>query len=127
MTIENTDHDTPHGTAIVHFRRLTEGSRYYRPGCRRGWWRVLVVKDRRGSYAITAKNVTAVLYNGPEGLDGVTEKSQYYIGDSHEEATAIARAYNERTRGVVVCMEQSVVDPCWSVGPEGGQDVVTNQ
>lgn len=84
------------GAAVVHFRTMCNGAYRFMAGKRRGWYRVLVVKDRKGSYNITSRNVIDQLYCGPRGILGVTEKSAYYLGDSHVTAEKIAAEYNAK-------------------------------
>ncbi len=86
---------TPAPVAIVHFRTLQNGSFKFLKGARRGYWRAIVVNDPAGSMNKRSANVVKVLYEGPEGLDGVTPKSGYYIGNSAEVAAAAAKAFNE--------------------------------
>lgn len=83
-------------TAIVHFRTMRNGSFKYLKGARRGYWRTLVVKDPNGCKSVRSSNVLGVLYSGPEGLSGVTERSAYFIGRSMEAAKAAAEEFNAR-------------------------------
>lgn len=84
-------------TAIVHFRTMALGSfKRLRPGQYRGWWRTLVVRDPKGSKNINSKNVIEELYSGREGIEGVTEKSRYYIGHQFDEAKKIADQFNAK-------------------------------
>ena len=82
------------GIAVVHFRTMCNGAYRYMAGKRRGYYRVLVVRERARSYNISTHNVLDVLYIGPEGIDGVTEKSAYYLGASRAMAERIAQDYN---------------------------------
>ena len=86
-------------TAIVHFRVMAHGGyRWIKRGQSRGYWRVLVVRDPNGRLAINARNVIDVLYIGRAGIDGVTQRSQYYIGDSRNHARQVAADWNAAQR-----------------------------
>ena len=74
--------------AIVNFRSLPNGAFRYMKGLRRGYYRVLIVKDENGSKHYNSHNVVKVLREFGEGLLGTTERSAYYIDDSAAEALA---------------------------------------
>lgn len=80
--------------AITNFRTMANGSYRYMAGKRRGYWRVLVVRDVNGPTMVTSKNVVRVAYEGPNGIDGVTERSAYYLGSSAAHASDIADRLN---------------------------------
>jgi len=85
--------------AIVHFRVMARGGyKWLKPGQSRGYWRVLVVRDVSGCIAVSARNVLDVLYTGPEGIDGVTDRSAYYLGHSRVKALQIAADWNAAQR-----------------------------
>lgn len=79
--------------AVVNFRTLANGSYKYMNGLRRGYWRVLVVKDETGPKRIDSPNVVRVYTTG-EGIEGVTERSAYCINAQRELCAHIADAYN---------------------------------
>ena len=70
--------------AIVNFRTLPNGSFKYMRGLRRGYWRLLVVRDATGPTAVHSHNVVRVVSEGRPGILGVTEKSAYYIEGDRE-------------------------------------------
>lgn len=80
--------------AIVNFRTLPNGSYKWMNGKRRGYWRVLIVRDETGCLRARSKNVTQILYEGRHGIENVTRRSAYYIGDTLEYAADIANRYN---------------------------------
>jgi hypothetical protein len=81
--------------AVVNFRTIANGSySWIKKGQRRGYWRVLVLKDINGSTSRSSRNVVEVLYAGPEGIDGVTSRSAYCIDDSRTEAHQVAMQWN---------------------------------
>ena len=80
--------------AILHFRTMQNGAFKFMKGNRRGFWRALVVANPAGSLAINSKNVLDVLYAGPVGIDGVTDKSTYNIESSREVALAAVQRFN---------------------------------
>lgn len=83
------------GVAVVDFRTLPNGSyKFMKSGMRRGYWRVLELRDEHGSRNIDSHNVISVLYSGPNGIDGVTSRSVYCIDRSEREARAIAERFN---------------------------------
>ncbi len=83
--------------AITHFRTERNGAfTKLRPGQQRGYWRTLVVYDPAGSLNRRAHNVHAILITGRSGINGVTERSSYYIDDDAKQAQAIADEYNTR-------------------------------
>lgn len=83
------------GTAVVDFRTLANGSyKYMSGGKRRGYWRVLELRDVNGSRQVHSHNVIAVLYSGATGIDGVTERSAYCIIASRNEANDITERFN---------------------------------
>lgn len=67
--------------AIVNFRTMANGSYRYMGGRRRGYWRLMLVADPDGPTCIHSRNVLQVIAQSPEGIDGVTSKSRYYLGD----------------------------------------------
>ena len=82
--------------ARVGFRSMPNGGyKWLKPGCRRGWWRVMVYRGEPP----TRDDVRAVGFVGaidtPSGIDGVTDKSGYYIGDNYLLCTCIADAIND--------------------------------
>jgi hypothetical protein len=81
--------------AVVNFRTMQNGAfKYMRRGMTRGYWRVLLVNDPKGCLKVGSKNVLEVLYSGPEGISGVTERSSYYIKGSHDKAILVCNEYN---------------------------------
>lgn len=86
------------GTAVVDFRTLPNGAYRYMNDMRRGYWRVLEVRDVDGPYNINSHNVVAVLYQGPEGIDGVTTRSKYSLDESKAKALRIATQFNDTKR-----------------------------
>jgi hypothetical protein len=84
----------PEMEAVVHFRTIPNGSYKYMSGLTRGFWRVLLVHNPKGSLAINSSNVLASLYESPVGINGVTEKSKYYIGNYYIYARNIADRVN---------------------------------
>ena len=94
--------------AIVNFRTMKNGAFKYMSGMRRGYWRVLVVRELSGSTAVNSRNVVAVLYSGPDGIDGVTDRSAYHIGHSRMRADKVATAWNVARLGANIAR---VYDP----------------
>ena len=88
--------------AIVNFRTLANGSYRYMAGKRRGYWRVLLVRDVNGPTCIHAHNVVSKIYEGPAGIDGVTERSSYCIQGSAAEARRIACEHNAERLGAAI-------------------------
>lgn len=83
-------------TAIVDFRTMARGAyKWIKSGQNRGYWRVLVVRDPAGSRRVNSHNVESVIYEGPEGIDGTTERSAYFIGHSMVHAQDIADKFNK--------------------------------
>lgn len=80
--------------AIVDFRTLANGSYKYMRGLRRGYVRVIVVRDEKGSMSCASNNVQGVLVEFSPGIDGVTERSRYYLGGDYARAQEIADAWN---------------------------------
>ena len=65
---------------LVNFRTLANGSyKWLRPGQRRGYWRILEVIDPAGSTNCRSHNVVRVVAQGHPGIDGVTDRSGYWI------------------------------------------------
>ena len=83
-------------TAVVHFRTLPNGSFEYMRGLRRGYWRVLVVKDPMGCLSVSSHNVVEVLWTGESGIQGVGPRSRYYIRPSYDSACRVAEHYNSQ-------------------------------
>ena len=81
--------------AIVNFRTLPNGSYKWMKNLTRGWWRVSIVHDETGSLSNRSNNVIRTIYDGPDGLHGVTPRLRYYIGDSAAEARIIADKFNK--------------------------------
>ncbi len=88
--------------AVVHFRVRSNGTYKHLNHKRRGYYRVLVVRDVGGSFNKNSHNVVKILYEGRCGIEGVSKRSRYYLGDEMEKAVFIAQEYNERllTNGV---------------------------
>ena len=88
--------DVPYarGTAVVDFRTFPNGAYRWMSGMRRGYWRVLELRDANGSRNIDSHNVISVLYAGHPGIDGVTARSKYHIGASLCACQRIAADYN---------------------------------
>lgn len=83
-------------TAIVDFRTMAHGAyKWVKIGQTRGYWRVLVVRDPAGSRRVNSHNVEGVIYEGPEGINGVTERSAYFLGQSMVHAQDIADKFNK--------------------------------
>ena len=83
-------------TAIVDFRTMVHGAyKWIKSGQNRGYWRVLIVRDPAGSHRANSHNVEGVIYKGPEGINGVTERSAYFIGQSMVHAQYIADKFNK--------------------------------
>lgn len=81
--------------AIVNFRTLANGSyKWIKRGQRRGYWRVLMVRDVAGSTMVTSRNVLSVAYISREGIDGVTERSAYCLDGARQTAEALADKMN---------------------------------
>lgn len=81
--------------AVVHFRTVPNGAYRYMKGLRRGFWRVLIVKDAKGAMHLNSPNVVGVHWEGREGIDGVTERSRYAIEDTRRHAIRIAAEFNQ--------------------------------
>lgn len=65
---------------IANFRTLANGSyKWIKPGQRRGYWRLLEVIDPAGSINCRSHNVIRVVAQGRPGIDGVTDRSTYWI------------------------------------------------
>lgn len=88
--------------AIVNFRTSPNGSYWLKPGQRRGWWRVLLVADPAGCTAVHSHNVECVLHEGYAGIDGVTERSAYYLGKSRAACVKLAQNYNDQRLGSAI-------------------------
>lgn len=89
--------------AIVNFRTLANGSYKYMAGKRRGYWRVLVVRDINGPLMSTSRNVISIPYESCPGIDGVTERSSYHLGASLAHCRALAVQINsQRIAGALV-------------------------
>lgn len=72
-------------TAVVHGRTRPHGAYRAMRGLRRGGYRVLTVRDIRGSYAVTSRHVLSVNDASHEGREGVTDRSR--------DALPVAEAY----------------------------------
>ena len=83
--------------AIVNFRTLANGSYKYMRGLRRGYWRLLIVRDAAGPTAVHSHNVVRIAAEGAEGILGVTEKSAYYIDGDRERLEQMAARINAQT------------------------------
>lgn len=83
------------GVAVVDFRTLADGGyKYVKRGQRRGYWRVLELRDAGGPTCIHSHNVIAVLWEGIRGIRGVTDRSRYYLGTSRAKAKMFAENFN---------------------------------
>lgn len=80
--------------AVVDFRTLANGSYKYMAGKRRGYWRVLIVKNANGHRTLCSTNVVGVHFKSRPGIDGVTPRSAYYIGDCEDYCESLAAEYN---------------------------------
>lgn len=80
--------------AVVDFRTLANGAYKFMAGKRRGYWRVLIVRDEAGPMRINSHNVVRVAYEGPEGIVGVTARSKYDISSTRAHAEALAEQLN---------------------------------
>ena len=82
--------------AVVHWRTLPNGA--FRQGMReagpRGYWRVIVVRDPEGSMSRRSQNVRIILWEGRDGLRGVTHRSRYCRDDDHDTAVRVAAEFN---------------------------------
>jgi len=84
--------------AIVNFRTIPNGTfSYLRNGQRRGFWRVLVVKDVNGPLIKTSRNVVAVPFESHAGIDGVTARSAYCLDGAYLRALEVAEAINRES------------------------------
>lgn len=82
-------------TAVVHFRTEKNGAfKWIGKGHRRGHWRVLLVQNPNGCLAKTSRNVLGIAYAGNIGIDGVTPRSVYYIGEQYDRAVEMADYIN---------------------------------
>lgn len=95
MTMTMTTTTNP--IAVVHFRTEPNGSFRWMRGKKRGYWRVLLVRDVRGSKNRRSKNVIEEVYRGRSGIRGVTERSSYWIGDDRTRAHQLAEKLNAET------------------------------
>lgn len=67
--------------AIVNFRTLPNGSySWIKKGQRRGYYRVLIVRDENGSKHANSTNVISISMECSAGIFGVTQRSAYYVG-----------------------------------------------
>lgn len=80
-------------TTVVSFRAEPNGAYRWMKGLRRGYYRIQVLASLLGSDKITSKNVVSQ-ESGREGIEGVTTRSAYYIGDQREKFEARAAAEN---------------------------------
>ena len=83
-------------TAIAHFVTQQNGRFHYTKGLRVGTWRVSIVADPSGSLRFNARNVLEVPYESFTGLEGVTPRSSYYLGNAEAKARRIAAEYNAK-------------------------------
>lgn len=80
--------------AIVNFRTMANGSYRYMRGKRRGYWRVLIVKNINGPTTLSSHNVIGEHWVGREGIDGVSDRSNYCLNSSYDRAIQVADEFN---------------------------------
>jgi hypothetical protein len=80
--------------AIVNFRTKPNGAFKWMRGLVRGYWRVLIVEDEHGSTDRNSHNVYSVLWEGRDGLCGVTSASKYDIHGDLLHALELADRWN---------------------------------
>ncbi len=93
-TNTNTQQTQRRTTFIPHFRTAPSGSWRRPSGQSRGWWRVLEVFDPAGSLNRRSKNVVRVVWEGREGIRGVTQRSRFFLGADEAAAQRLADALN---------------------------------
>jgi hypothetical protein len=82
-------------TYVVRFRTLPNGSyKNIKRGQRRGYWRLLEVKDPKGSTRVQSSNIVRVIAESPQGIYGVTRRSSYWIGGHYDHFRERATTYN---------------------------------
>lgn len=82
------------GIAVTDFRTLPNGSYRYMRDLTRGYWRVLELRDVDGPRNVNSHNVISVIWEGHKGIDGTTERSKYYLGNSYAKAKMFASRFN---------------------------------
>lgn len=94
--------------AIVHFRTLANGTFKYMAGLRRGYYRVIIVRDENGSTHANSHNVISIPMECSPGILGVTERSRYYLGGDLERCQEYARTWNEANSVTSVVRTETV-------------------
>ena len=83
-----------HKTYIVSFRTLPNGSFKYMKGLTRGYYQLLEREPGVKGKDLRYKGVRRIA-KSPEGIDGVSERSSYYIGDNYRWMKAEADRLNQ--------------------------------